>query len=781
MMLKRAGHGHDPGGANATGSGALAIRCPACPHPGINLPDDWESAPKEYKFIYTLFLALDACFRLKRGLVSSELKDPGLGTGWAYFVENEPYREYLLTVTDQKEMTTCSGLAALDYANTKFSRGYSSTGVGMGVCARHELIQLNGVGDLQRGERFANMDYIYGSILRYHNPSLPKTTSYDIVCVWWIWLMDRLKELPPLVRCVIFLPIMCFVIPKMHINGHGWFCGVTYSLNLKPGSSQTDGEGIEHPWANIGGIASSTRIMGPGARHDTINDHWGHWNWQKLVGLAEMLRRKLDTALEEQVVQQEALDTFSEEQKDQVDAWKKMIHDFEDKKSMKNPYEVVVVGLTEAEVQLQFQKDEEVAAKKGLPSKHRVSPSEFMVESLEVEAEQREVRVQAELKKKQTTSQQIDMAAVRTKLIRRLERLRKLQRTYSPASIVAVEQRTAPTDEQPEDEPLFMPSALSAAQRADGGCTKGLLEMELLMRDAQCRAALEKLRNQLVIKGCFFNYKSLHARNQGATTRARGIVGRNEAKIRLHSEKYQAAWTAILIASGGTSPRWLEDANNIAVKEAKRQRAKEKRKGKYQELVSHGVDMAVCVEEENDGDEGGDEGGGRKAGESRREVSWIWKIAGSSGTDGIGEALRIEWSKTYMHSRRWNEEVLLLKEEFQRLPISLNFEADRWAERAQAAADPARKLDAASTQGIKAYALNQEALFRELATRARDIETAPKVGKGKKCPRVGITDSLMDREEDDEDEQEEEIEVDEGPELIESDEELVMGGEVDNI
>jgi hypothetical protein len=51
-------------------------------------------------------------------------------------------------------MSTCSGLAALDYANTKFSRGYSTTGVGMGVCARHEFIQPNGVGDLQKGERY---------------------------------------------------------------------------------------------------------------------------------------------------------------------------------------------------------------------------------------------------------------------------------------------------------------------------------------------------------------------------------------------------------------------------------------------------------------------------------------------------------------------------------------------------------------------------------------------------------------------------------------------------
>jgi hypothetical protein len=50
-------------------------------------------------------------------------------------------------------MSTCSGLSALDHANTKFSRGYGSTGAGMGLCARHEFVQRNGAGDLQKGER----------------------------------------------------------------------------------------------------------------------------------------------------------------------------------------------------------------------------------------------------------------------------------------------------------------------------------------------------------------------------------------------------------------------------------------------------------------------------------------------------------------------------------------------------------------------------------------------------------------------------------------------------
>jgi hypothetical protein len=49
MMLKRAGRAHDPGGSAATKSGELAITCPACPDPAVNLPSDWENAPPEKK------------------------------------------------------------------------------------------------------------------------------------------------------------------------------------------------------------------------------------------------------------------------------------------------------------------------------------------------------------------------------------------------------------------------------------------------------------------------------------------------------------------------------------------------------------------------------------------------------------------------------------------------------------------------------------------------------------------------------------------------------------
>jgi len=110
-MLKRAGRGHDPAGAIATLPGECAVLCPACPHK-FTVADDWKSAPpdKQYdintyllcmtannltRFLHTLFLALDANFRLKRRKVSTDTADPGLSKGWSYFVEETMFKSFL--------------------------------------------------------------------------------------------------------------------------------------------------------------------------------------------------------------------------------------------------------------------------------------------------------------------------------------------------------------------------------------------------------------------------------------------------------------------------------------------------------------------------------------------------------------------------------------------------------------------------------------------------------------------------------------------------------------
>jgi len=109
--LKRGGASHTSKGVDGLDEGALAIECPACPHPERNLPPDWENAPKEKAYVllsfpyarssitihcrwlYSLFIAMDANFKLKQK--SRDIKDPEFGSGLAYFVNIEKFKEHL--------------------------------------------------------------------------------------------------------------------------------------------------------------------------------------------------------------------------------------------------------------------------------------------------------------------------------------------------------------------------------------------------------------------------------------------------------------------------------------------------------------------------------------------------------------------------------------------------------------------------------------------------------------------------------------------------------------
>jgi hypothetical protein len=48
-LLKRGVHGHASSGVEGTGRGELAIVCPACPIPGVNLLEGWrDDLSKQY-------------------------------------------------------------------------------------------------------------------------------------------------------------------------------------------------------------------------------------------------------------------------------------------------------------------------------------------------------------------------------------------------------------------------------------------------------------------------------------------------------------------------------------------------------------------------------------------------------------------------------------------------------------------------------------------------------------------------------------------------------------
>ncbi|KAF8198794.1 hypothetical protein K438DRAFT_1583906 [Mycena galopus ATCC 62051] len=284
--FKHGGMGNDPDRRTTeTCDEELAVECLACPKVGLNLPPGWEQASPAQRYLYTLFLVIDTCFHLKQKKISSCTADPSLQDGWAYFVASGPYEKFVETLGDQKEMSTCTGLAALDHANTKYSQGYAVTGCGMVICGRHEIMAKNGVGDLQVGEKYRNMDYIVASAWRHFIALLFFLLSYHIMCQWCKNLRECLQKLPPGVCLHLVLYFVKFVIPKLHILRHLKKCQDFLSLLYILGSGQSDMEGIERIWSSSGHMGASMREMGPGSRQDTLDNFWHYWNWNKIVGM----------------------------------------------------------------------------------------------------------------------------------------------------------------------------------------------------------------------------------------------------------------------------------------------------------------------------------------------------------------------------------------------------------------------------------------------------------------------------------------------------------------
>jgi hypothetical protein len=182
----------------------------------------------------------------------------------------------------------------------------------------------------------------------------------------------------------------------------------------------------------------------------------------------------------------------------------------------------------------------------------------------------------------------------------------------------------------------MLPSSLTAAEREDGGCARAILEIENSLREAQCRTALPRLHRQLHVKSRLLLYKKHNSRHQGMNTRSRTIVARNESKIRLHSEKFQMAWQARLLIAGGNKDkvgwpqlkkediRCMQDAEELSRNAEKRRRAAARREQWEDEMRADG--LLPLMDEDDDEMV-------TRGGENVRQVSWIWTMAGTAGTE----------------------------------------------------------------------------------------------------------------------------------------------------
>ncbi|PBK83209.1 hypothetical protein ARMGADRAFT_1038011 [Armillaria gallica] len=325
-MLKRGGRAYTDVGVATTKPEELVVLCPSCPHPGINLLEGWENAPVEYHI------------------------------GWGYFVPKSSFDSYVLNHMSDEDISTCVGFAALAKADTKFLRGLCYTSVGTVLCARGEFIVT--VGNLQKGERYAPMYFVFALALQAFTTLLFGIISYDIACQWFINLGMRIAGWPSNLKIDEPLKLMP-VISKFHKPAHQVEKCHEFSCNLVKGMGNSDC-----------------------SCHDVLDDHFGFWNWLKYIGMGKMLACKYHAAMEGHP------GLCANLPPDMVAKWDAICVEWENDgflKSVENPFHVEGKFLSEKEVEKELELKEEERWHHGGVVHHATSANQFVMLSLELE------------------------------------------------------------------------------------------------------------------------------------------------------------------------------------------------------------------------------------------------------------------------------------------------------------------------------------------------------------------------------------------------------------
>ncbi|KAJ7775778.1 hypothetical protein B0H14DRAFT_2401678, partial [Mycena olivaceomarginata] len=711
-MLKRAGRGHDPKGLANTKPGECALLCPACPQPGKNLPPNWENAPENKRFLEGLFLAIDANFRLKRKDVSTEERDPGLGNGLAFFNDINAYMDHVKRNWDQKQdRSHCVAHDAVDKPDRE-ARGTASSGIGTVDCARHNMKRPLAVGDLQLGERYINMDYMFFRSIA-GSPLLRFFVSYDIACQWHINIWRRLAAYQdPDLLVAGNKPFYTFLVPKFHLPAHIEACNLRFSFHLTPEVGQTDGEAPERGWANANPLARSTKEMGPGSRRDTLDDHFNDWNHKKIVALGTTLRKKTEVAVEEMVTTREALADLEDSLgAEDVKKWTKMAELWEKDVENPNPFETQRKDMHVAKVRAELAEEaaareaagvEETGAVRGdmhitelvgmglqLEDQQRILASDVAATGLHPTDRQRRAMVERTSKLRRKIFAWIEVQA---KFFPGLANIRDREdqaraQTSSAAGIPGI----AVPDIQ-----LWLPSAIAGASREvvqDVRVDNTTYLHEYRLRVGQGEEALHEVRRLLLVRTHLYKLKDTHSRGVRANMRSQDKIAALNGQVQRAADQYRAARSALVVLGGVLRRNEWERTLRVLNADDVRGLPQSKR--------------------------------GKKPRREPREVSWIWLTQGGQYDPGDKAAMnevRIDWAKVRARCHRWREEVDLLEAEMARVTRFLDWRAQWWREQV----GRRTALTIAQSEGETAYALRQAGIQEQLARGfAEEWETLP--------------------------------------------------------
>ncbi|KAF8964535.1 hypothetical protein BDZ97DRAFT_1918967 [Flammula alnicola] len=287
--LKWAGYGHNQQDPMQPPPGSLANFCPACPQPGINLPDDWKDDENGFAFQH-IFVA-DGNFKADHVRQKSAQDDVWLLDGAGMAPNRAEYLEFLRTAIERLTKAPCENTFRAIMNALLSSKACDITGLVALVCARHGFYVPNTLVDLFKGEQQKNVDFAFLKALESTrvDPQQGVMLIYDIACQYSVHLRDRIRHL---------LPVGLQVdraINHFHVHAHKDECYFRYTTTFIPGAGIVKGQILESNWSILNKISPTARTATLAHRTEMLNNHACDSNHKKTLAMtATLCSRSLD-------------------------------------------------------------------------------------------------------------------------------------------------------------------------------------------------------------------------------------------------------------------------------------------------------------------------------------------------------------------------------------------------------------------------------------------------------------------------------------------------------
>ncbi|KAG2091180.1 uncharacterized protein F5147DRAFT_748145 [Suillus discolor] len=264
--MKWHGFGHR---SDNPSTGELALFCPACPQPGINVLFDpsWK---------YTRSFVMDGNFKAEHLHPIKPFDEVWLSDGLGFMVGKDRYKMHLAEAADTVEKSSCNNHRAVNQANAARHK-LESTGIGGVACARHGCFVPHSMASRH------NMEGITRAV-----------TFYDINCQYNKHFRVRVDRS----RFLEMAPQLTIIpgIGLWHVHGHQDSCYVRYASNFIEGIGRIDGEIMETLWARLNLISPAARGMSSPHRKECLDYQMNDSNFCKMIRMKRTLCRKYKLA-----------------------------------------------------------------------------------------------------------------------------------------------------------------------------------------------------------------------------------------------------------------------------------------------------------------------------------------------------------------------------------------------------------------------------------------------------------------------------------------------------